>query len=228
MPPLPDAIILVLAPFAPLVSDRLWRHAQVLWLGARLAPGARTVTTALRVMGRAGERRCPNEPRVLNRAIGSARQGRGMLLGLLITLLGPPGAPIVLGADDPVERRAGRKSRAKGCDREAVRSSHTPVIRGVGLNWGSMTRLVPGPWRPRGWARPFRPAWCWPAETSKRRRHNTSVDGVRQLRPQVRRWRPGRPLVWVVEGGLAAVPLALACVQHHVTMVARWRWDAAL
>ncbi len=33
MPPLPEAIILVLAPFAPLFSERVWRHAQVLTLG---------------------------------------------------------------------------------------------------------------------------------------------------------------------------------------------------
>ena len=39
MPPLPDAIILVLAPFAPLFSPRVWRHAQVLLLRAIVAPG---------------------------------------------------------------------------------------------------------------------------------------------------------------------------------------------
>jgi hypothetical protein len=33
MPHLPDAIIQVLAPFAPLFSDRVWLHAQVLLLG---------------------------------------------------------------------------------------------------------------------------------------------------------------------------------------------------
>ena len=45
---------------------------------------------------------------------------------------------------------------------------------------------------------------------------------------QVRRWLPGRRLVVVVDGGFAAVSLAIACVKHHVTMVSRWRWDAAL
>jgi hypothetical protein len=43
MAPLPEACILVLAPFAPLFSQRVWRHAQVLLLGAMLTPGARTV-----------------------------------------------------------------------------------------------------------------------------------------------------------------------------------------
>jgi hypothetical protein len=33
MPPLPDAIVLVLAPFAPLFSHRFWLHAQVLLVG---------------------------------------------------------------------------------------------------------------------------------------------------------------------------------------------------
>jgi hypothetical protein len=46
MLPLPETIILVLAPFAPLFSQRVWGHAQVLLLGAMLAPGARTVTAA--------------------------------------------------------------------------------------------------------------------------------------------------------------------------------------
>jgi hypothetical protein len=45
---------------------------------------------------------------------------------------------------------------------------------------------------------------------------------------QVRRWQPGRRLVLVVDGGFAAVSLALACVKRQVDMVSRWRWEAAL
>jgi hypothetical protein len=133
MPPLPDAIILAFAPFAPLFSHWVWLHAQVLLLGATVAPGARTVTTALRVMGLAAERRFTNYHRSLNRATWLARQGSRILLGLLSTLLVPPGATIVLGADDTVERRSGRKIIAKGCYRDAVRSSHKHVIRCFGL-----------------------------------------------------------------------------------------------
>jgi hypothetical protein len=43
---------------------------------------------------------------------------------------------------------------------------------------------------------------------------------------QVRRWLPGRRLVLVSEGGLAAV--ALPWVQTHLVRVSRWRGDAAL
>jgi hypothetical protein len=45
---------------------------------------------------------------------------------------------------------------------------------------------------------------------------------------QVRHWLPGRRLVLVVDGGFAAVSLALACVKSHGAMVSRLRWDTAL
>jgi DDE superfamily endonuclease len=197
-------------------------------LGAILAPKARTVTAALRVMGFATEHHFTNDPRVLNRAPWSARQASRILLGLLISGVVPPGATMVLGADDPVDRRSGRKITAKGCSRDAVRSSTRHGTHCVGLKWVSMMLLVPVPWAQRGWALPVLSALCWPAEKSGRRRHKTRVDWVRQMMEQVRRWLPERRLVLVVEGGFAAVSLALACVKRHVAMVSRLRWDAAL
>ncbi len=228
MPPLPEAIIPVLAPFAPLFSPQVWGHAQVLLLGAILAPGPRTVTGALRIMGLAMERHFTTYHRVLNRASWSGRQASRILLGLLITGLLPPGAPMILGADDTVERRSGRKITAKGCYRDAVRSTKKHVIRCFGLKWVSMMLLVPVPWSGRVWAFPFLTALCWPAKKQGRRRHKTNIDWVRQMMRQVRRWLPARQLVLVVDGGFAAVSLALACVKSRVAMVSRLRWDAAL
>jgi DDE superfamily endonuclease len=174
MLPLPDAIIRSLAPFAPLFSDRVWVHAQVLLLGAMLASGPRTVTAALRVMGLATERRFTNYHRVLNRATWSARQASRILLGLLIMALVPPGATIVLGADDTVERRSGRKITAKGCYRDAVRSSKAHVVRCFGLNWVAMMLLAPVPWARRVWALPFLTALYRPADKRGPHRHKTS------------------------------------------------------
>jgi DDE superfamily endonuclease len=190
MPPLPEAIILVLASFAPLFSTRVWSHAPVLLLGAILTPGARTVTAALRAMGLATEQRFTNDHRVLNRATWSASQGSRMLLGWLVARLVPPGVPLVLGADDTMERRSGRRIAAKGCYRDAVRSSHKHLIHCVGLKWVVMMLLVPVPWARRVWALPFLSALCRPAETSQPRRHKTSIDWVRQMVQQVRRWLP--------------------------------------
>jgi hypothetical protein len=91
-----------------------------------------------------------------------------------------------------------------------------------------MMLLVPVPWSRRVWALPFLTTLAWPADKHGQRRHKTSIDWLRQMMKQVRRWLPGRQLVLVVDGGCAAVSLALACITHHVTMVSRLRWDAAL
>ena len=82
MPSLPPEMIVVFAPFAQLFSDRVWRHAQVLVLGAILAPGKRTVSSCLRVMGLAGEAHFTNYHRVLNRAVWLALPASKILLVL--------------------------------------------------------------------------------------------------------------------------------------------------
>jgi hypothetical protein len=129
LPPWPAALIRVWAPCGPRVSDRGGRPAQVVRLGARLAPGARPVTTAVRLRGRAAARR--------------VRWGR------LVPRLGSPGAALGLGAADPGARRAGRQSRATGGAREAGRSAPPPVSRGVGRQGGSRRLWGPGPGRRR-------------------------------------------------------------------------------
>ena len=55
MPSLSVEMIVLLAPFAQLCSERVWLHAQVLMRGAILAPGKRPVTSCLRVRGLAWE-----------------------------------------------------------------------------------------------------------------------------------------------------------------------------
>jgi hypothetical protein len=214
----------VCAPFAQLFSDRVWCHAQVLVLGAIVASGKRTVSSCLRVMGLAWEGHFTNYHRVLNRAQWATLQASQILLGLLVRVMVPPGAPIVLGADDTVERRSGRQIKAKGCYRDAVRSSRKHVVKCFGWKWVSMMLLVPVPWTTRVWALPFLTALCWRPQ----RRHKTSVDWVRQMLKQTRRWLPGRLLVLVVDGGFAAVALARACGASQVTLVSRLRLDAAL
>jgi hypothetical protein len=179
-------------------------------------------------MGLSAERHFTNYHRVLNRATWSGRLASRILLGLLVMCFVPPGATVVLGADDTVERRSGRKIKAKGCYRDAVRSSQKHVIRCFGLKWVSMMLLVPVPWSRRVWALPFLTALCWPAKKPGQRRHKSSVDWVRQMMKQARRWLPGRRVVVVLDGGFSAVSLALACVKNNIVMVSRLRWDAAL
>jgi len=69
---LPDLASL-LAVFAPLFSKRVWRHVPVLITGAILAPGKRTISSVLRVMGLEDDVHFQNYQRVLNRAVWSSR-----------------------------------------------------------------------------------------------------------------------------------------------------------
>ena len=129
---LPPEMIGVFAPFVQLFSARVWLHAQVLVLGAILASGERTVSSCLRVMGLAWEGHFTNSQRVLNRAQWAILQTSKILLGLLVRVMVPPGATIVLGADDTVERRSGRQLKAKGGYLDAGRSSRQHVVKSFG------------------------------------------------------------------------------------------------
>jgi len=66
---LPKQIIQILVPFAPLFSQRVWQHAQVLLAGAILAPGTRTFGSALRTVGLDQQRSFHRYHRVLSRAV---------------------------------------------------------------------------------------------------------------------------------------------------------------
>ncbi len=48
---IPVALSRLIVTFAAFFSKRVWAHVEVLGVGARLAPGKRTVTAVLGVMG---------------------------------------------------------------------------------------------------------------------------------------------------------------------------------
>jgi hypothetical protein len=224
---LPPEMVAILATFAPLFSDRVWTKAQLLAIGALLTTGHRTVCSALRIMGKSQERHFTNYHRVLNRDAWSCLAAGQILLGLIIAVL-PRDWPIVLAADDTIERRSGRRIRARGCYRDPVRSSRKHVVKCFGLKWVALMILVPVPWSDRVWALPFLTTLCWPEGAGRRATHKTSIDLARQMVLQVRRWLPERELILVTDGGFAAVDLARACQRHQVTMICRLRLDAAL
>ena len=136
MPP-SDVIIAIWAPFAALFTQPVWRHVQVLWRGAVLCRGPRTVAAVLRVMGLGGERRFEQYHRVLSRARWSGLRGAKILLGLLIAIL-PKDWPLEIVVDETIERRNGRRIQAQGRYRDAVRSTKGTVVKCYGpalLRW---------------------------------------------------------------------------------------------
>jgi hypothetical protein len=229
---LPEAIIHVLRQFELAFSERVWEWAKVLLIGTILAPGKRTVTAALRVMGLSQERQFQNYHRVLNRATWSSRRLSRILLGLLVRAFVPSDHPVVLGLDDHIERRRGAKIAAKGIYRDAVRSSKSFFVKTSGLRWVSMMLLTPIPWAKRVWALPFLTVLA-PSQRYHQERgmpHKQLTDWARQMIKQLRRWLPSRLLVVVADSSYAAIELLAACAKlaRPVTVVTRLRLDAAL
>lgn len=114
---LPIEFISFILPFAKLLSKRTWHSGLVLLVGAILAPGKRTVSAVLRVMGLNQERQFQRYHRVLNRAIWSSRQASRILLNQIIKAFAPTGV-LVMGIDDTIERRKGKRIAAKGIYRD--------------------------------------------------------------------------------------------------------------
>ena len=227
---LPPEIMPVVGAFAPVFSERIWDWVQVLTIGAILAPGKRTVTAILRVMGLSEDRQYQNYHRVLNRAKWSALDASRILLGLLVAAFVGAGGPLVVVADTTLERRKGAQIEDKGVFRDAARSSKTHLVTSFGLRWVSMMLLVKVPWSRRVWALPFLTVLAPSATTDEAngRRHKTSVRWVAQMIGQVRRWLPGRELVLVVDGALTAVGLGHHCIEYGIALVATLRLDARL
>ena len=217
--------------FKPYFTNRIWSYVYLLVIGAILAPGQRTVSTVLRIVGLSQERHFQNYHRVLNRAVWSSLALSQVLLRILLDTFVPAG-PVVLGLDDTIERRRGAKIRAKGIYRDPVRSSQSHFVKASGLRWLSLMLLAEIPWAKRVWALPFLTALC-PSERyyqEQKRGHKTLIEWAEWMLRQVRCWLPGRYLVMVADNSFAVIELLakMAGLKEPICMIVRFRLDAAL
>src|ERR671912_1327127 len=228
---LPKSMIQVLAPFAPLFSKSVFEHVQLLLVGAILAPGKRTVASALRAVTLEDERRFGRYHRVLNRAVWSSREASRVLLGLLVEAFVPEG-PLVLGIDETLERRRGKKISAKGIYRDPVRSSRQHFVKTSALRWVCLALLVPVPWASRVWSLPFLSALAYSERYAEEqgKRHKTLTDWAGQLLLLVRRWYPEREIVGVAAGGYGPLNFWVpgGSPPEPTPFIPRLRRDAAL
>lgn len=228
---LPKEFMPIILAFATLFSKPVWESVLVLLIGAILAPGKRTVSALLRVMGLQDEPHFQNYHRVLNRAVWSSRQASRILLHQLIECFAPSGV-LVMGIDDTIERRWGKRIAARGIYRDPVRSSDSHFVKTSGLRWLSLMLLVEIPWAKRVWALPFFTVLA-PSQRyhqSQGRRHKVLTDWARQMLTQVRRWLPHRAIILVGDSSFAALELleSLRQLPNPVHVVTRLRLDAAL
>jgi hypothetical protein len=228
----PPEVIRVIAPFGILFSEAVWYYAQILLIGTILAPGKRTISAVLYTLGQKDDPQYQNYHRVLNRAKWSSFKASQILLGLLVTAFVIIGVPLVIGADETLERRKGEKIKNKSVFRDAVRSSKKYTVHSFGLRWVSMMLIVSVSWSTRPWGLPFLTV-CAASEKvneANGKRHKTSLELIMQMIAVVRRWLPEHLLVLVTDGGLTAIKLGLRCANflNSVTYVSRLRLDARL
>ena len=177
---LPIAFTSVIGVFVPVFSRPVWRHVKVLLAGAVLAPGKRTVTAVLQIMGRSAASDFQTYHRVLNRAVWSPLTASRLLLRLLVAVFIPRGV-IVLGLDDTIERRRGEQITARGLYRDPVRSSRSYVVKVSGLRWLSCMVLTPIAWANRVWVLPLMTVLC-PSERFYEQRGYLRLPDTRDLR----------------------------------------------
>ncbi len=224
----PDILARWMAPLEALFTRPTWRNLLVLVAGAILAPGRRTVTSALSIMGLRQMRHFTTFHRVLNRNRWSSRTVARGLFTILVNAFAPNG-PVVIGIDETIERRWGPKIKARGIYRDPVRSSHGHFVKASGLRWMTLMLLAPIPWAGRVWALPFLTALA-PSERFARehgRRYKKLTDLARQLLILVARWLPGRSVIAVADSSYAAIEF-LEAVRHHLILITRLRLDARL
>ena len=227
--PLPACLLSRLASLSQQFTRPTWQNVVLLVTGAILAPGKRTVTAALRILGREQENDFPIYHGVLSRAVWSSRAVAGWLLRLLVATFVGADAAVVIGIDDTIERRWGHKISARGIYRDPVRSSKGHFVKTSGLRWLSAQLLVDIPWAGRIMGLPFLTVLA-PSKrfyAGKLRSPKTLVDCARQVALQIHRWLPGRYIVLVGDTAFAAIEF-LAAVRGYVSVVTRLRLDAGL
>jgi len=227
---LPITFTSVIGVFAPVFSRPVWQHVKVLLTGAVLAPGKRTVTAILQIMGRSAASDFQTYHRVLHRAVWSPLKASRLLLRLLVAVFIPQGV-VVLGLDDTIERRRGEQITAKGIYRDPVRSSHSHFVKVSGLRWLACMLLSPLSWAERVWALPFLTVLC-PSERfyeQHGRRHQPLTERAWQMIRLVVRGLPGREVACVADSSFAALELLdKVATLPRASVITRLRLDAAL
>lgn len=225
---LSSSIITILWPFSVLFSRPYWFTSLDLLLGAILCKGNRTVTGILKATGLSQNKGFSKYHRILNSLNWSLKRGSEILLKMLLKMIGKE-RPVIL-IDETLERRKGKKIRAKGYYRDAVRSSRSQVVNTMGLKWLVMALSFHFNFARRAFALPFFTV-LEPSEKSTQKqgkRHKTTLDWSVQMVMQLVRWAPAIPFILVGDGAFACAKLACICFKNNVALVSRLKMNARI
>lgn len=227
---IPSEIMAVISSFSTQFTRPTWENVKLLLIGAILCRGPRRVTSILRVMGLGHKPGFCKYHRLFSRAKWNSIKLSGILLTMLIALL-PDGCPVIVVVDETLERRKGKRIKAKGYYRDALRSSNAVVVKCLGLKWECMMLIVPLPFCKRPWALPFMTILAASRQANEAAgiRHKTSNEWTIIMVRLVCRWL-GKQRRWILvgDGAYACFDLAKACIKNEVTQISRLRLDAQL
>lgn len=233
-----DAKIMIIHPpeftelisvFSSKFSNKIYRRAAFLILGAILTQGKRTVCSVLRTLGLSQTTRWDLYHRVLSRAKWSALECSKSLGHLILAKFFETEQPLVFGIDETIERRWGAKIKARGIYRDAVRSSKSHFVKCSGLRWIGVMFLMPISWAERIWALPFLTVLA-PSEryhTQRQKKHKTLSDWAFQIALILHRWFGDYTCIVVADGSYAVMEL-LSRVGQYQTWIVRFRIDSAI
>lgn len=227
---LPAEIISVLIHFRPAFHGQTYAKGVELVIGTLLAHGRRTVTSALRALGKEQDRNWSKYHQVLNRAQWSGLAVSQLLLELIITTLVRAGETITISVDETLERRWGPQIRKGGHWRDSRSSSKRLNVSTRGLRWLVFAVVVNVPWTEYAIALPFLSILLTTPKVSAElgKRHKTVAQVTGQVVMWLRRTLPGYPIHLVGDGAYAVIELGLICQRCQVTLIAPLRLDARL
>ncbi|HET6386097.1 MAG TPA: transposase [Armatimonadota bacterium] len=225
-------IISLLSAFSYAMSRPTFEKAMTLLYGAILAPGRRTISAILRVMGLSHEKHHERYHHVFSRANWYCMSLSRILLSLLVKLFVPNAQGVEMVMDETLVRRWGKRILYKGIYRDGVRSTAKAPAFSPGIRWLCVCLLAKVPWCQRRWALPFLivPVLSEKVCAKLHKRHRGAVEMAGECIRRIRRWLPDRPITVSADGEYAAVELLQVCRDQTppVTLVCRSRLDMRL
>jgi hypothetical protein len=217
-----------LAPFEPLFTRPTWQNLLVLLAGTILAPGRRTVSSALSILALREATGFTNFHRVLNRNRWPTCAAAKHLLHLLLRTFAPSG-PVIVGIDETIERRWGPKIKVPWHLPRSGPFQPRPLRQGQrpALDFRHAARADPLGWSGVGLAVPDR------AGTFGAVRARAGPPPQEADRLGAPASCPGgslaaeRRLIAVADSSYAAIELLMA-VCRRLTVITRLRLDARL
>jgi hypothetical protein len=225
---IPSTIMDILLTFSLAFSNPSFENFVVLFMGAILSNGSRTVTNMLRSVFTKPEKHFGSYHRFLNRACWDMYELSRILCLLLFALI--PGT-IELVVDETLSRHCGAKVYGKSCHRDKIRSTKKRIAYTYGHEWIVLAVQISMPFLKRPWSLPIM-AMLWLSEKNckqYRRKHRTPIELTLLMLRKLHHWFPYQRFILSGDGGYASLDLAAFCHEAPwLDLVSRLRKDAQL